>query len=599
MPTLQRVKRYGWKRDRLDHRDKYLPTAVTRVPLPPTADLRTTGFMPPVYDQGQLGCHDEKTEVLTSDGWTPWSSYDGRALLGTMNRQTHSLEFQSPIAIQRYDYHGPLHVADHRSLDYAVTPNHRMFQRSWNESARTLSPEFTFREISDIGWYAGLPASTSGWTGTTFDHLTIGTVSTVGDDMVALLALILSDGWVGGTENNINTLSFCCFRDDRRDMVAALAARLDIHEVPGRCGVWKFSSEDFAAWARTNLFISDCYRAPFKKVPDLVKCASQEQVELFLRFYGDQHVNKDGSRQFYTSSHVMAGDIQELLLKAGGRPGIYERESRSTTMKDGRVISADNCTADITVTEWRKQELSLQRKDNCGTTHYSGNVFCATVPNGTLITRRNGAILISGNSCTANAIAGAIDFTRKKQGEPFLTPSRLFIYFGERVIEGTTDQDSGAEIRDGIKVVASQGVPPESEWPYVESQYATLPPANDYRDALAHKALQYSRVTQAEYFVKHCIAILGRPVVFGFTVFDALESDEVARTGILPVPDPNDSPIGGHAVVACGYDDRQRTFLIRNSWGSSWGQSGYFMMPYAYLLNGSLADDFWTILLEQ
>src|SRR5579863_29559 len=115
-------------------------------------------------------------------------------------------------------------------------------------------------------------------------------------------------------------------------------------------------------------------------------------------------------------------------------------------------------------------------------------------------------------SCTANAIAAAVDFERKKQTESFLTPSRLFIYYNERVIEGEPDQDAGAELRDGIKTVASQGACPEPEWPYDESQFATKPPDNCYTDALKFKALQYSRVTQSSYFPRHCLAILGRPV---------------------------------------------------------------------------------------
>lgn len=200
-------------------------------------------------------------------------------------------------------------------------------------------------------------------------------------------------------------------------------------------------------------------------------------------------------------------------------------------------------------------------------------------------------------SCTANAIAAAVDFERKKQGEPFITPSRLFIYYNERDIEGDPSQDAGAQIRDGIKSVASQGVCPETEWPYSDqsTKFALKPPPACYTDALKFKALTYSRVTQVDYFLKHCIAILGRPVVFGFSVFSSFESDAVAASGIVPMPGSDDAPVGGHAVLAVGYNDATKMFIVRNSWGSGWGQSGYFNLPYAYLLDPSMASDFWVI----
>lgn len=202
-------------------------------------------------------------------------------------------------------------------------------------------------------------------------------------------------------------------------------------------------------------------------------------------------------------------------------------------------------------------------------------------------------------SCTANAIAAAVDFERAKQEAGLMYPSRLFIYYNERVIEGTVESDSGAQIRNGIKVIASQGVPKESAWPYVEDQFAVKPTDSDYTDALLNKTLSYSRVTQSEYHVKHCLAVFFQPVIFGFTVFEAFESDEVAKTGTVAMPGPNDVPIGGHAVLCCGYSDSTKTFLVRNSWGGTWGDGGYFHMPYGYLLNPGLASDFWTLMLEQ
>jgi len=198
-------------------------------------------------------------------------------------------------------------------------------------------------------------------------------------------------------------------------------------------------------------------------------------------------------------------------------------------------------------------------------------------------------------SCTANAIAAAIEFDQRKQklAAPF-TPSRLFIYYNERALEGTVSTDSGAMLRDGIKCVAQQGVCAESMWPYIEQKFADRPPAQCYKAGKSHPAVQYRRVPQDPGQMKACLAA-GYPFVFGFTVYESFESDLVAHTGIAPMPGAGETSLGGHAVMAAGYDDASQRFLVRNSWGASWGMGGYFTLPYAYLSNGNLADDFWTI----
>lgn len=201
-------------------------------------------------------------------------------------------------------------------------------------------------------------------------------------------------------------------------------------------------------------------------------------------------------------------------------------------------------------------------------------------------------------SCTANAIAAAIEFDLLKQQLPDFTPSRLFIYYNERVMEHTVASDSGAQIRDGIKSVAKQGVCPEAEWPYDIRQFATKPPGAAYADALNCKALSYQRVTRTLSQMKGCLAA-GYPFVLGFTVYAEFESKAVASTGVLNLPGPKEGLLGGHAVLAVGYDDALQRFIIRNSWGNQWGQAGYFTMPYAYLLTSALSSDFWTIRVMQ
>lgn len=197
-------------------------------------------------------------------------------------------------------------------------------------------------------------------------------------------------------------------------------------------------------------------------------------------------------------------------------------------------------------------------------------------------------------SCTANGIGGAIEFDQQKQGNKEFTPSRLFIYYNERVIEGTVSQDSGAQVRDGIKSVATLGAPPETDWPYNIQEFAQKPPANAYTDGKLDLVATYSRVAQNLAQMQGCLAE-GYPFVFGFSVYESFESQTVAETGIVPMPAAGESTVGGHCVVAVGYDDSTRCFIIRNSWGAGWGLKGYCMMPYEYLLSAQLASDFWTI----
>lgn len=202
-------------------------------------------------------------------------------------------------------------------------------------------------------------------------------------------------------------------------------------------------------------------------------------------------------------------------------------------------------------------------------------------------------------SCTANAIGAAFEFELLKQSQKNdFMPSRLFIYYNERVIEHTVNLDNGAEIRDGIKSVNQQGVCPETLLAYDIKKFAEKPKPACYKEALNHQVLSYHRVTRSLDQMKGCLAD-GFPFVLGFTVYDSFESATVAKTGKLNMPSPSEGIQGGHAVMAVGYDDTAKRFIIRNSWGTDWGLKGYFTMPYEYLMTENLSDDFWTIRLVE
>ena len=215
-------------------------------------------------------------------------------------------------------------------------------------------------------------------------------------------------------------------------------------------------------------------------------------------------------------------------------------------------------------------------------------------------------------SCTGNAIGCLVDFYREQTKYPWdFTPSRLFIYYNARRRDGTEEMDTGAYLRDAIKGVSRWGVCPEDgnpewSWPYLEDgrQYRMRPRRPCYKDAALHTALTYEAVPQYSPEIKGLL-VSNVPIAFGFYAYSNFSDDETAKSGIMLPPDPQiDRLEGGHAVVLVGYyDDYQvdgysirQWGIVRNSWGSSWGQDGYFLAPWQeVILNPNMRDDFWAI----
>src|SRR5205085_1166162 len=139
---------------------------------------------------------------------------------------------------------------------------------------------------------------------------------------------------------------------------------------------------------------------------------------------------------------------------------------------------------------------------------------------------------------------------------------------------------------------------PEDTWPYDISKFQDKPSDSCFQAALQHKAILYQRVTRDLNQMKGCLAT-GYPFVLGFTVYESFESQQVAQDGHAPLPQTGEQVLGGHAVLAVGYDDTNQWFIVRNSWGDGWGMQGYFTLPYAYLTTRSLSSDFWTVRLVQ
>ena len=190
-------------------------------------------------------------------------------------------------------------------------------------------------------------------------------------------------------------------------------------------------------------------------------------------------------------------------------------------------------------------------------------------------------------SCTANALVGAYEFLNPK-----FFGSRLFLYYNERKRQNSINYDSGSTVVAGIKSLHKTGLCKESLWVYNIKKFNIKPKPICYRIALKNKIIKYYNVIQTLDGMKSYINS-GFPFVVGIAIYSSFESQTVADTGIVPMPSENDSYLGGHCVLVCGYTNT--SWICRNSWGTNWGEQGYFYLPYDYLLNPNLCSDNWCI----
>lgn len=209
-------------------------------------------------------------------------------------------------------------------------------------------------------------------------------------------------------------------------------------------------------------------------------------------------------------------------------------------------------------------------------------------------------------SCTGHGIAALDTYVRMFEKLSTWEASRLFVYYNERVIEGTVNSDDGAQIRDGMKSLATQGVCPEEMWAYDDStdpgsKFTQRPPRECYDEAAKHVAVQYYRLDNKSLnSLKACLDANGA-FVFGFDVFESFEEIEWTQADcVMPVPKRGEKCMGGHCVCAVGYSDEKQAFLIRNSWGTSWceKEQGHFWLPFS-IMTSDMVSDVWTLTLAK
>lgn len=206
-------------------------------------------------------------------------------------------------------------------------------------------------------------------------------------------------------------------------------------------------------------------------------------------------------------------------------------------------------------------------------------------------------------SCVWNATGRVLRAHAASQGLPAFDISRLFGYWYTRKAEGTVDQDAGCQPRDAIKVAASIGLPPETLWPYDVDKFTEQPPQAAYDAAGKFEALKYERLSDpdsGQIVLEQILQTLaGRErFTFAVQVYASFMDDDTARTGIIPIPNPDqENYCGGHDLCAEGYNKITQQIKFANSWNTTWGQKGYGFLPFSYFTNPSLTSDLWAITL--
>ena len=611
---MPQIAHYGWIPDLPDQRDYQYAAPIAAIGVLPT-NIDLTSACPPVYDQGQLGsCFPAGTRIRMADG--SHKPIEQIALLdqvvtaeGNIGIVTHTMvrgETEGILALKLWGNNLLRLTSEHPVLtqkgyvkageltaeDFVAIP--RYMQQSQQE-IRTSDYLENRERIVATGkrHYYGV----QGRTAVQVEVKSIPEIITLSGAFGRIIGLFLAEGnteygkvvWTFGQDETNTLVSELMMLlreelglDPKLQIRGNKAVKVIVHGV---------------AWAK--LFERLCSTgAGHKRIaPALMSgpCSFQEaMLQGWLDGDGWHSVRGVSGVSISQDLALSMFDIANAL---GLRPSInWGKAVQSHHVK----VRQPRITVDLASKDdnWRIQldDRYMWRKVRAIENEpFAGYVYNLSVSGDNSYIAEGVGV----HNCTANAIAGAIQFEQMKQTlAQIFTPSRLFIYYNERDMEGTVNSDSGAQIRDGMKSVGSLGVCPEDMWPYIIANYAEKPSDACYQTALQHKAILYQRVVRDLIQMKGCLAS-GYPFVFGFTVYESFESQQVAQTGHAPMPQHGEKTLGGHAVMAVGYDDANQWFIARNSWGTGWGMQGYFTLPYAYFTSRSLSSDFWTVRLVQ
>ena len=357
-------------------------------------DAENFAFVKPI-DGYLYACYDKETEVLTEDGWTKWEQYDGRSKLATINTENGLLEYQLPSKLYKYVYNGKMECCKSQSVDYCVTPNHNMVV------AKAQNPQkgWLFKKAEDLG--AEETALTAPFAFKKVHTKVLINNSCYDAKQIArLIALVLADG-------------FCKNRKEGKDYTIGISTSVEknyeeLVKVIQESGFkwrsykstnskkvinWECSNKEIWGWLHP--YAGNGARE--KRVPKEIFNFPEDAIKEFLRIYSltDGHNYPSGAIQYYTTSVGMVDDIQRLLMITGKRSSVYKKNPKTCKI-DGRIVDQINCVPVYTI-KTTSDKTTRYKKGNRFRINYNDYVYCAEVPNHTLITRRNGSTLVAGN----------------------------------------------------------------------------------------------------------------------------------------------------------------------------------------------------------
>ena len=355
---------------------------------------------------GEMGCYDDKTEVLTREGWKFFKDVSREDEICTLESTSHVIEFHKPDAIVFFDHHKKLISIQNRALDIVVTLDHNMFVESQN-SYKTGRGNYKFVKARDLesqsrimrtGTWMGetcefflLPSVTVGhYEGRQVQLRETGTIQIPMDDWLAFMGIWLADGSTSANADSFQ-VAIAQKKPAQTKRIEELLTKLP----------FKFSKteSEFRCYDKQlGSYLSQFGDAPVKYVPRFVMELAPDKIRIFLEWYGagDGTMMKHGFRIFYTSSKRLADQVQELLLKIGRVGLVKSRAGRGKVwIKDHW---AESWRTQYEVIERVKKVYSWIDKRDVSIVDYNGRVYCASVRNHVLYVRRNGKPYWCGNT---------------------------------------------------------------------------------------------------------------------------------------------------------------------------------------------------------
>lgn len=563
-----------------DKRDYTVETvSLAEAPLP--EEYIVSGMK--ILNQGAIGsCHDADTEVLTKDGWKFFKDITYEDLLASVNPEDGDIIFEKPVNIIKERYFGEMVKGKHRSLDFLVTPNHKMVVRKWDSKNDKISDKYSFVDASELGWYSGLITEfyqNKGEEGCIVleeERIANGNILPRLEidmyDWVQLIGIYLAEGtlYKDGPKSHYR-IQLAAVKKREKDYIRDLLARIGIRGVNEQKDRFHFCNKRI--WKTFEQYGLVGVKSYDKFVPKFIFDLDKSYIKKFLYGFamGDGCFSKTGRISYYTSSKTLANDLHILLLISGTYNKIIEHKSKTTKIKGKEIIVKHT---PYHVYTWKTNNLSIDKKKNISRVLYDGFVYCAEVPTyHTLVTRRNGCVLLSGN-CVAHACATSMGYGELQTGvESAHDFSRGYIY-GNRSI--TDYQGEGMCTRQALKRLHHCGDCELKDFPYNESYPSVKARIAKNKEELAEKASKFKILNYFRCYsddeIKRTIMANGSAII-AVPIYSSFRGD-------CPMPSDTDTYKGSHAMCIVGWD--KTGWIIQNSWGKNWGKKGLLHLPYEY-----------------